>query len=82
MSEKMSGVETVMKYFVCTDESQLEEIRRREFRIRLNKLRNDIQAKLILIDDIDVVANIKAVINELNDFLITLPPGVFDNKSE
>ena len=81
MSEKMSGVETVMKYFVCTDESQLEEIRRREFRIRLNKLRNDIQAKLILIDDIDVVANIKAVINELNDFLITLPPGVFDNKS-
>ena len=78
----MSEVETVMKYFVCTDESQLEEIRRREFRIRLNKLRNDIQAKLILIDDIDVVANIKAVINELNDFLITLPPGVFDNKSE
>ena len=77
----MSEVETVMKYFVCTDESQLEEIRRREFRIRLNKLRNDIQAKLILIDDIDVVANIKAVINELNDFLITLPPGVFDNKS-
>ena len=78
----MSGIETVMKYFVCTDESQLEEIRRREFRIRLNKLRNDIQAKLILIDDIDVVANIKAVINELNDFLITLPPGVFDKKSE
>ena len=39
--KEMSDVEIVMKYFVCTDESQIEEIRRPEFRSRLNKLIND-----------------------------------------
>ena len=74
--------ELMMKYFVCTDKSQLEEIRRREFERRLSKLRCNIQSKVLDWSNDDVVNKIKAVINELNDFLITLPPGVFDKKSE
>ena len=78
MSEKMSDVETVMKYFVCTDKSQLEEIRRREFERRLSKLRCNIQSKVLYWSNDDVVNKI----NELNDFLNSLSPGVFDKKSE
>ena len=74
--------ELMMKYFVCTDKSQLEEIRRLEFERRLSKLRCNIQSKVLYWSNDDVVNKIKAVINELNDFLITLPPGVFDKKSE
>ena len=74
--------ELMMKYFVSTDKSQLEEIRRREFERRLSKLRCNIQSKVLDWSNDDVVNKIKAVINELNDFLITLPPGVFDKKSE
>ena len=74
--------ELMMKYFVCTDKSQLEEIRRREFERRLSKLRCNIQSKVLDWSNDDVVNKIKAVINELNDFLITLPPGIFDKKSE
>ena len=74
--------ELMMKYFVSTDKSQLEEIRRREFERRLSKLRCNIQSKVLDWSNNNVVNKIKAVINELNDFLITLPPGVFDNKSE
>ncbi len=74
--------ELMMKYFVCTDKSQLEEIRRREFERRLSKLRCNIQSKVLDWSNNNVVNKIKAVINELNDFLITLPPGVFDKKSE
>ena len=74
--------ELMMKYFVSTEKSQLEEIRRREFERRLSKLRCNIQSKVLDWSNDDVVNKIKAVINELNDFLITLPPGVFDKKSE
>ena len=74
--------ELMIKYFVCTDKSQLEEIRRREFERRLSKLRCNIQSKVLYWSNDDVVNKIKVVINELNDFLITLPPGVFDKKSE
>ena len=74
--------ELMMKYFVSTDKSQLEEIRRREFERRLSKLRCNIQSKVLDWSNNNVVNKIKAVINELNDFLITLPPGVFDKKSE
>ena len=74
--------ELMIKYFVCTDKSQLEEIRRREFERRLSKLRCNIQSKVLDWSNNNVVNKIKAVINELNDFLITLPPGVFDKKSE
>ena len=70
--------ELMMKYFVSTDKSQLEEIRRREFERRLSKLRCNIQSKVLDWSNNNVVNKIKAVINELNDFLITLPPGVFD----
>ena len=72
--------ELMMKYFVSTDKSQLEEIRRREFERRLSKLRCNIQSKVLDWSNNNVVNKIKAVINELNDFLNCLPPGVFDKK--
>ena len=74
--------ELMMKYFGCTDKLQLEEIRRREYERKLLKLRSSIQLKLLNWSDneVDVVNNIKSVINELNDFLNCLPPGVFDKK--
>ena len=74
--------ELMMKYFGCTDKLQLEEIRRREYERKLFKLRSSIQLKLLNWSDneVDVVNNIKPVINELNDFLNCLPPGVFDKK--
>ena len=47
--------ELMIKYFVCTDKSQLEEIRRREFERRLSKLRCNIQSKVLDWSNDDVV---------------------------
>ena len=74
MSEKL-----MMKYFGCSDKSQLEEIRQRELRRRFYILRSDVELKLLNWSD-DVINNVKSVINELNEFVNNFPPDVF-NKS-
>ena len=67
---------------VCEVITALKLIRRREYERKLFKLRSSIQLKLLNWSDneVDVVNNIKPVINELNDFLNCLPPSVFDKK--
>ena len=71
--------ELMMKYFGCTDKSQLEAIRQFELKRRFYVMRNDVELKLLNWSE-DVVDNVKSVINELNDFVNNFPPDVF-NKS-
>ena len=71
--------ELMMKYFGCTDKSQLEAIRQFELKRRFYVMRNDVELKLLNWSE-DVVNNIKSVINELNEFVNNFPPDVF-NKS-
>ena len=71
--------ELMMKYFGCTDKSQLEAIRQFELKRRFYVMRNDVELKLLNWSD-DVINNVKSVINELNDFVNNFPPDVF-NKS-
>ena len=72
--------EELMKYFGCTDKSQLEAIRQFELKRRFYVMRNDVELKLLNWSE-DVVDNVKSVINELNEFVNNFPPDVF-NKSE
>ena len=72
--------EELMKYFGCTDKSQLEAIRQFELKRRFYVMRNDVELKLLNWSD-DVVNNVKSVIYELNEFVNNFPPDVF-NKSE
>ena len=72
--------EELMKYFGCTDKSQLEAIRQFELKRRFYVMRNDVELKLLNWSE-DVVNNVKSVINELNEFVNNFPPDVF-NKSE
>ena len=71
--------ELMMKYFGCTDKSQLEAIRQFELKRRFYVMRNDVELKLLNWSD-DVINNVKSVINELNEFVNNFPPDVF-NKS-
>ena len=71
--------ELMMKYFGCTDKSQLEAIRQFELKRRFYVMRNDVELKLLNWSG-DVVDNVKSVINELNEFVKNFPPDVF-NKS-
>ncbi len=71
--------ELMMKYFGCTDKSQLEAIRQFELKRRFYVMRNDVELKLLNWSE-DVVDNVKSVINELNEFVNNFPPDVF-NKS-
>ena len=71
--------ELMMKYFGCTDKSQLEAIRQFELKRRFYVMRNDVELKLLNWSE-DVVNNVKSVINELNEFVNNFPPDVF-NKS-
>ncbi len=76
----MSDEQLMMKYFGCTDKSQLEAIRQFELKRRFYVMRNDVELKLLNWSE-DVVDNVKSVINELNEFVNNFPPDVF-NKSE
>ncbi len=76
----MSDEQLMMKYFGCTDKSQLEAIRQFELKRRFYVMRNDVELKLLNWSD-DVINNVKSVINELNEFVNNFPPDVF-NKSE
>jgi len=76
----MSDEQLMMKYFGCTDKSQLEAIRQFELKRRFYVMRNDVELKLLNWSD-DVINNVKSVINELNDFVNNFPPDVF-NKSK
>ena len=75
----MSDEQLMMKYFGCTDKSQLEAIRQFELKRRFYVMRNDVELKLLNWSE-DVVNNVKSVINELNEFVNNFPPDVF-NKS-
>ena len=75
----MSDEQLMMKYFGCTDKSQLEAIRQFELKRRFYVMRNDVELKLLNWSE-DVVNNFKSVINELNEFVNNFPPDVF-NKS-
>ncbi len=75
----MSDEQLMMKYFGCTDKSQLEAIRQFELKRRFYVMRNDVELKLLNWSD-DVINNVKSVINELNEFVNNFPPDVF-NKS-
>ena len=75
----MSDEQLIMKYFGCTDKSQLEAIRQFELKRRFYVMRNDVELKLLNWSE-DVVDNVKSVINELNEFVNNFPPDVF-NKS-
>ena len=75
----MSDEQLMMKYFGCTDKSQLEAIRQFELKRRFYVMRNDVELKLLNWSE-DVVDNVKSVINELNEFVNNFPPDVF-NKS-